>query len=185
MSGGPVVLDPESFVAKFHSRRINGALLDRPPALSAIWRFWPHLLLCFPCCSLDASACALLSEDYRGTTRFHFQSELCLCQTAACLVPLPATSGARPRPTCFKPSQEVVLIASSGGKASVALHPTCESAALQQALAGLQPTGEANLEAALKLALVGAASRCIGVVTYDGLYILCVFSCSHRFATGT
>jgi Mg-chelatase subunit ChlD len=51
--------------------------------------------------------------------------------------------------------QQVALIASSGGKAGVALHPTEDASALQPALDSVQPAGEANLAAALKLALVG------------------------------
>jgi hypothetical protein len=51
----------------------------------------------------------------------------------------------------------------------VLLHPTSDAGALQQALDGARPDGEANLTATLKLALVGAgagaadgaASRCL------------------------
>lgn len=110
---------------------------------------------------MDASACSLLSEDWGpGTTRFHFQRELIACQSRACLSDsgrrrfLELPHGARGG----EQQQQVVLITSSGGKAAVALHPSPEAAALQQALAGVRPDGEANLEAALKLALVGAAA---------------------------
>lgn len=91
--------------------------------------------------SLDASACALSSEDYTATTRWHFQREL-----------VTVHSGAAAR----QPSAGVALVAAASGRASVALHPTTDAEALQVALQEVQPDGEANLEAALKLALVGA-----------------------------
>ena len=91
--------------------------------------------------SLDASACALRSEDYTATTRWHFQREL-----------VTVHSGAAAR----QPSAGVALVAATSGRASVALHPTTDAEALQVALQEVQPDGEANLEAALKLALVGA-----------------------------
>ncbi len=95
--------------------------------------------------SLDASACALRSEDYTATTRWHFQREL-----------VTVHSGAAAR----QPSAGVAVVAAAGGRASVALHPTTDAEALQVALREVQPDGEASLEAALKLALVGAAMAC-------------------------
>lgn len=106
-------------------RRSPPALLPSTPSLA-------H-------CSLDASACALLSEDYPGTTRLHFQRELVACH-----------SGAAAR----RHAGDVALVASASGRAAVALHPSSEPDALRAALDGLEPEGEANLEAALKLALV-------------------------------
>ncbi|KAL4858889.1 hypothetical protein ACK3TF_001264 [Chlorella vulgaris] len=105
---------------------------------------------------LDASACCLLSEDIgTGTTRFHFQRELVSCQSMACLA---GNGGGRRHPAAAAASQQAqkqqVLITSSGGKATVAMHPSGEAAALQQALAQVQPSGEANLAASLKLALL-------------------------------
>ena len=96
---------------------------------------------------LDASACALLSEDYPGTrSRLHFQLDFCRL----------AAPGGRPAAaTAAACQQQVALISSSDGKAGVALHPTENASALQPALDSVQPAGEANLAAALKLALVG------------------------------
>lgn len=54
-----------------------------------------------------------------------------------------------------QPSAGVALVAGSAGRASVALHPTTDAEELQVALHQVQPAGEASLEAALKLALVG------------------------------
>ena len=96
-----------------------------------------------PVCSLDASACALLSEDFSGTTRWHFQRELVACHSRVCL------SGAQP---------PVALLAGSDGRAGVLLHPTAETGALQQALDGARPAGEGNLASSLKLALVRGQS---------------------------
>ncbi|KAL4428393.1 hypothetical protein ABPG75_002482 [Micractinium tetrahymenae] len=98
---------------------------------------------------VDASACALLSEDYPGTTRWHLQRELVTCHSQACLG---SASGAAS--AASSQHQQVVLIAGSGGRASVVLHPTGDASALQQALDGVRPAGEGNLAAALKLALL-------------------------------
>lgn len=103
-------------------------------------------------CSVDASTCALLSEDYPATTRWHLQRELVACHSQACL-----GGGLGDLPAASSERRQVVLVAGSSGRASVALHPTAEVAALQQALDGLQPAGESNLLAALKLALVRPA----------------------------
>ena len=103
---------------------------------------------------MDASACALLSEDYTATTRWHFQREL-----------VTVHSGAAAR----QPSAGVALVAAAAGRACVALHPTTDAEALQAALREVEPAGEACLEAALKLALVGA-----------GWGPPCVRRCVHR-----
>ncbi|PSC70311.1 RNA polymerase subunit sigma-70 [Micractinium conductrix] len=88
---------------------------------------------------LDASACALLSEDFSGTARWHFQRELVACHSPVCL------SGVQP---------PVALLAGSDGRVGVLLHPTAETGALQQALNGARPAGEGNLASSLKLALL-------------------------------
>lgn len=118
-----------------------------------------HRLTLAPClCSVDASACALLSEDYPGTTRWHLQRELVACHSQACF-----SGGSDSSRTARSQEQKVVLIAGSDGRASVTLHPTAEGAALQRALDAVRPSGEGNLVAALKLALVspGRAPHCI------------------------
>lgn len=111
-------------------------------------------------CSLDASACALLSEDYPGTTRWHFQKELVACHSRACLPGL-GVAGARGSGLAST-QQQVALITGTGGRAGVALHPTGEAQALQQALDEVQPSGESNLVASLKLSLVRQVGGWLG-----------------------
>ncbi|KAI3428537.1 hypothetical protein D9Q98_007360 [Chlorella vulgaris] len=131
----------------------SGASSARRSAWTAGRLKMPHTNTIF---CLDASACCLLSEDIGpGTTRFHFQRELISCQSKACLA---GNGGERRHPAATASSQQAqkqqVLITASGGKATVAMHPSVEAAALQQALAQVQPSGEANLAASLKLALL-------------------------------
>jgi len=101
-------------------------------------------------CSLDATSCALLSEDFPGTTRWHFQRELVACHSRACLGGAGAASQ----------QQHVAVVTACAGRAGVALHPTSEAAALQATLDGVQPNGAGNLVVALKLALVSDANTC-------------------------
>ena len=131
--------------------------------------------------SLDASDCALLSEDYPGTrSRLHFQLDFCRL----------AATGGRPAAASAACHQQVALIASSGGKAGVALHPTEDASALQPALDSVQPAGEANLATALKLALVGlllplpllacaAAARCALCIGHQRLQGAAAAHCPH------
>lgn len=131
------------------------SLLPSPLPFPQASRPTPHShLLHFCVCSVDASACALLSEDYPATTRWHLQRELVACHSQACLV---GSAGDTPAASSQQQQQQVVLIAGSGGRASVALHPTTDGSALQQALDGVRPAGEGNLMASLKLALVSPA----------------------------
>ena len=96
------------------------------------------------CPSLDASEGAL-AEDWVLATRLHIQRELILC-----LARRLGGGGAAGASTA--------IITSSSGRASVALHPSSDPAALLRALAELPaPSGGANLDSSLKLALVRAA----------------------------